>query len=284
MGHEPVRNRPRSTRETKGHSPELATVHADASGAKATVAILLVSGAALLGAALIAAFALHLPTLGWVGFAIVSAVVLGLGGLAPIAFERTRVSPQRPARPVDRQQRLLVVADSHCSARALCDEVYARLRDAGAVHLVVPVRVSPLHFVTDDESDEWREAEQTMVTSVELLQQRGVSTTGSVGTDKPLESMTDALGFFSGHPRAPGNTSRGGVVLAGARAADKGARTHNPARHPRRRPVLRARGSREPCLRLSASPVSQSRCWPMCRRWCTWEESTAQQASAGGPG
>ena len=35
-----------------------------------------------------------------------------------------------------------------------------------------------------------------MVTSVELLQQRGVSTTGSVGTDKPLESMTDALGFF----------------------------------------------------------------------------------------
>jgi hypothetical protein len=29
-----------------------------------------------------------------------------------------------------------------------------------------------------------------------MLQQRGVSTTGSVGTDKPLESMTDALGFF----------------------------------------------------------------------------------------
>jgi hypothetical protein len=196
MGHAPVRNRPRRTRETRGHSPELATVHAATSVARATVVILFVSGAALLGAALIAAFALHLPTLGWVGFAIVSVIVLGLGGLAPIAFERTRVSPPRPARPVDRQQRLLVVADSHCSARALCDAVYTRRRDAGAVHLVVPVRVSPLHFVTDDETDEWQEAEQMMAASVELLRQRGVSTTGSVGTDKPLESMTDALGFF----------------------------------------------------------------------------------------
>jgi hypothetical protein len=196
MGHEPIRSRPRRTRARKGHPSMLVTINADSSGARATVAILLVSGAALLGAALIAAFALQLPTLGWVGFAIVSAIVLGLGGLTPIAFERTRVSPQRPARPVDRQQRLLVVADSHCGARALCDRVYARLRDADAVHLVVPVRVSRLHFVTDDESDEWREAEQTMVASVQLLQQRGVSTTGSVGTDKPLESMTDALGFF----------------------------------------------------------------------------------------
>ena len=35
-----------------------------------------------------------------------------------------------------------------------------------------------------------------MQTSVGLLQKLGVSTTGSVGTDKPLESMTDALGAF----------------------------------------------------------------------------------------
>ena len=89
-----------------------------------------------------------------------------------------------------------MVADSHCSRTALCDEVCARLRGAGAVHLVVPVRVSHLHFVTDDESDEWREAAETMLVSTRLLQQRGVSTTGSVGSDKPLESMTDALGSF----------------------------------------------------------------------------------------
>jgi hypothetical protein len=154
------------------------------------------TGAAVGGAALIAAFAIRPPTLGWVGFAIVSIIVLALSALAPIAFERTRVSPQRPARPVDRQQRLLVVADSHCDSTALCDVVCANLRGSGHVHLVIPVRVSHLHFVTDDETDEWRMAAQTMRASVRLLQQRGVSTTGSVGTDKPLESMTDALGSF----------------------------------------------------------------------------------------
>jgi hypothetical protein len=35
-----------------------------------------------------------------------------------------------------------------------------------------------------------------MSISVGLLRQRGLSATGSVGTDKPLESMTDALGSF----------------------------------------------------------------------------------------
>jgi hypothetical protein len=89
-----------------------------------------------------------------------------------------------------------VIADSQCSETALCDEISTRLEAAAAVHLVVPVRVSHLHFMTDDESEERREAEQSMLISVGLLQQRGVSTTGSVGSDKPLESMTDALGSF----------------------------------------------------------------------------------------
>ena len=35
-----------------------------------------------------------------------------------------------------------------------------------------------------------------MLRTVALLQQRGVTVTGSVGSDKPLESMTDALGSF----------------------------------------------------------------------------------------
>ena len=98
--------------------------------------------------------------------------------------------------PPRKEQRLLVVADSHCSETALRDEILARHDDVVADHLVVPVRVSHLHFLTDDESDEQREAEQAMRLSVGLLQQRGVSTTGSVGSDKPLESMTDALAFF----------------------------------------------------------------------------------------
>jgi len=35
-----------------------------------------------------------------------------------------------------------------------------------------------------------------MLTAVGLLQRHGLSATGSVGSDKPLESMTDALGSF----------------------------------------------------------------------------------------
>jgi hypothetical protein len=123
-------------------------------------------------------------------------VALGLTALGPLAFERTRVSALRTARAVDRNERLLVVADPRCNVNALCDEILARLRDVIFVHVVVPVRVSHLHFVTDDENRERREAEQSMGHTVDLLRQRGAAATGSVGSDKPLESMTDALGSF----------------------------------------------------------------------------------------
>jgi hypothetical protein len=162
----------------------------------ATVVILASIGAVLVVYGLVVAFVIKPPPLGWVGFAIVSAVVLGLAALAPLAFERTRVSARPPARALDRRKRLLVVADSHCNESALCDEILARLADAVAVHVVVPVRVSHLHFVTDDESKEWHEARRSMLHTVGLLQQRAAVATGSVGSDKPLESMSDALGSF----------------------------------------------------------------------------------------
>jgi hypothetical protein len=164
--------------------------------APTTVVLWALTGAVLVAYGLVVAFAIKPPPLGWVGFAIVVAVVLGLAALAPLAFERTRVSARRPARALDRRKRLLVVADSRCNEKALCSEILARLGDAGAVHVVVPVRVSHLHFVTDDESKEWHEARRSMLHAVGLLQQRAAVTTGSVGTDKPLESMSDALGSF----------------------------------------------------------------------------------------
>jgi hypothetical protein len=158
--------------------------------------ILSTIGVALAIYALIVAFVIHPPPLGWIGFAIVSFIVLGLGFVAPLGFERTRVSPQQPAAAGDARKRLLVVADSYCSETALRDEIVARLPGPVLVHLVVPVRVSHLHFLTDDECDEAQDAELSMSTSVGLLRQRGVSATGSLGSDKPLESMTDALGSF----------------------------------------------------------------------------------------
>jgi hypothetical protein len=134
--------------------------------------------------------------LGWLGFAIMAIIVLVLGALAPLAFERTRVSALRPARAADQRERVLVIADSHCDERALCDAVLARVHGTAIVHVVVPVRVSHLHFLADDEVEERREARKTMLNLVVLLQQSGVATTGSIGSDKPLESMTDALGSF----------------------------------------------------------------------------------------
>jgi hypothetical protein len=166
-------------------------------GAKANVALIFASIAAVLVvAAFVTAFVLDPPTLGWVGFAIASAVVVGLGTAATLLVPRMRVSPPRPAVAADPDRRLLVVADASCSAAGLCNEIQASLDGAAAVHLVVPVRVSHLHFLANDEAEERRNAEQTMLIVVGLLQRRGISVTGTVGSDKPLESMTDALAAF----------------------------------------------------------------------------------------
>src|SRR5207244_10211406 len=107
-----------------------------------------------------------------------------------------RVNPQRPAVALDHESRLLVVADEHCGSPALWEEIYARLAGAVAVHLVVPVRVSHLHYLTNDEREESRDAEDRARLAIELLRQRGVSVTGGVGSDDPLEPMTDARGLF----------------------------------------------------------------------------------------
>ena len=157
----------------------------------------LVSVVALLGvAALFTAVVVRPPPVGWIGLGVVSAVMLALAALGTLAFRRMRAGVQEPVAVLDGERRLLVVADPLCSETVLCDEIQARLEGAVAVHLVVPVRVSRLHYVTDDESEERRDAEESLLISVRLLQQRGVSVTGSVGGDDPLEAMTDALAWF----------------------------------------------------------------------------------------
>jgi hypothetical protein len=162
-----------------------------------SVRFLLVSvGAVLAAIALIVAVVIEPPILGWVGFGVVAVILLSLAALTPIAFERTRVSALRPARAEDGEERLLVVADPLCGEALLCEAIVARRR-GGSVHLVVPLHVSRLHFLTDDESTEKKEAEQTMSITLGLLRKHGVPTSGSVGSDKPLESMTDALGAFA---------------------------------------------------------------------------------------
>jgi hypothetical protein len=167
------------------------------SGGKTTLAAVYASTAiVLLAAALVVAFLLHPPVLGWVGFGVVCVIVVGLATVATFVFPRAGVNPQRPAVAVDRAPRLLVVADEHCGSPALWQAIDARLADAVAVHLVVPVRVSRLHYLTNDESEEFGDAEDRASLAIGLLRERGVSVTGGVGSDDPLESMTDALGSF----------------------------------------------------------------------------------------
>lgn len=164
------------------------------SGATTNVAVIFASITALLViTALVVAFTVEPPALGWVGFGLASAVVVAIGAAATLIVPRMRVSPARPATALNRRRTVLVVADPDCSAIALCDAIEAHVDGGTTVHLVLPVRVSRLHFLANDESEERRDAEQTLSLALALLRQRGVATTGSVGTDKPLESMTDAL-------------------------------------------------------------------------------------------
>lgn len=154
------------------------------------------TGVLLLGAALMVAFLLRPPLLGWVGFAVVCAIVFALTTVAAFAFPRMRVSPVQPAATLDGEKRLLVVADEHCGSPGLWKAIDARLAGAVAVHLVVPVRVSHLHYWTNDESRESHDAEDRARLAVGLLSQPDVSVTGGVGSDDPLESIADALGAF----------------------------------------------------------------------------------------
>jgi hypothetical protein len=172
-------------------------VNADRRARSPTVLVLASLVGVLAAAALATTLILEPPSLAWVGFAVLSLVVLALGIAATLAVPRLRVAPPPPAVSVDRAQRLLVVADAACSPAALADAIHTRLHDHVAVHVVVPVRVSHLHFLTDDETLERRQAQSALARAVRVLRERGTFATGAVGDDKPLESMTDALGNFA---------------------------------------------------------------------------------------
>jgi hypothetical protein len=64
--------------------------------AKTNAAIYASTSIALLALGLLVALLLQPPLLGWVGFAVVCAIVVSLA-VATIAFPRMRVNPQRPA-------------------------------------------------------------------------------------------------------------------------------------------------------------------------------------------
>ena len=82
-----------------------------------------------------------------------------------------------------------------------------------------------------------------MLRTIALLQERAAAATGSVGSDKPLESMTDALGSFPATrvllamPPEEESYWLEGNMLAKARSADS-----DPC-DPSRRALNRAHGA-----------------------------------------
>jgi hypothetical protein len=132
-----------------------------------TAMLLATTGAVLLGTAMLVVFLLRPPLLGWVGFAVVCAIAIGLASFSAVISPRLRVSAQRPASALDAEKRLLVVADEHCGSPALWRSIDARLGGAVAVRLVVPVRVSHRHFLTNDEASESRDADDRVRLAVE---------------------------------------------------------------------------------------------------------------------
>jgi hypothetical protein len=147
-----------------------------------------------------------MPTAGWIGFALVAIVVTGLAVAAIIVFERTSeyrgpdwgsAAPAVTTAGGDGRRRVLVVADTSCSTSRLCARVMDREVAEGADVLVVaPLLVSPLRYAASDEDAAWRNAEERVRETAELLRRMGARARGEVGTDDPLEAIHDALALF----------------------------------------------------------------------------------------
>ena len=196
------------------------------------------SPAVLAAVALLSAFAAPLPLIAWLGFGVVSVVAFALGVLGILAFPRMRANPPTAAAADDGGRRLLVVADARCSEAALCEEIEARRGGAVAGYLVVPVRVSHLHYLTADEVEERRDAEESLLISVGLLHRRGIPATGSVGGDDPLRGDDRRARVVPGNRRAARDPARCGGVLARTPARAR-ARAHDRRGHGGRRRVGR---------------------------------------------
>src|SRR6185437_8476187 len=121
------------------------------------------TGAVLLGAAMLVVFLLRPPLLGWVGFAVVCAIVIGLASFAASSLHACGSARNNRPRRAMRTRGRWSSPTSTAAHQGSGSRSTLEVAGAVAVHLVVPVRVSHLHYLTN-------------------------------GGDDPLESMTDALG------------------------------------------------------------------------------------------
>ncbi len=145
----------------------------------------------------LAAFVLHPPLLGWIGLAVAAsiatlAVGLGLAFLSRMRTNAPRLHPRSGA-----VHRLLVVADVDVEPDEIGSAV--RLRTVGRradVRVVAPVVASTLHVLSADEEHETFDATQRLRSTIGALAAAGITASGVVGTDDPLQAVGDVLSEF----------------------------------------------------------------------------------------
>lgn len=145
---------------------------------------------------LVAALYVKPPLLGWIGFGVVGAVgtILAVGATLLFPRMRTNVTPSTAGAAGGG---VLVLADARCSTAQLCGSVAAHVRDREVdVHVVAPILATPLHYLSGDERLEREDAQHRLDETLEELRGSGIDATGSLGTDDPLQALSDALVGF----------------------------------------------------------------------------------------
>lgn len=146
---------------------------------------------------MLAAFVVHPPALGWIGFGVSAAVVLAIGAVALALIPRMRTNAVRLHPREGLVYRLLIVTDVEAEPAEISSAVRLRvLGRRGEVSIVTPVIATPLHFLAADEAREHRAAAARLQATLRSLVDAGIKAHGVVGSDDPLEAVGDVLAGF----------------------------------------------------------------------------------------
>jgi hypothetical protein len=146
--------------------------------------------------ALIAALWTKPPLLGWIDIGVLAlvgaAIILGAFFLFPRS--RTNVAPLPDGNRIDG---ILVLADTTCGRAELSDAIARSVqgRDLN-VHVLAPIVLEPVDFLMGDEDAAREIAQQCLDDTLADLRAAGITATGSVGTDDPVQAVGDALAVF----------------------------------------------------------------------------------------
>jgi hypothetical protein len=158
-----------------------------------------------------------------IGIVVLSAIAVGVGALAgplsgvlvvaaallgalvwefasrdPNATSPLRDLAQRPRTPTDPElHRILVVANETVAGGELRDELIRRLERAPEVRVVCPILPSRVHLIASDIDREATEARERLDRTLAWATEHGVTATGRVSLDTPLQAVVDELRFFA---------------------------------------------------------------------------------------